>query len=129
MAQETASQFTLDARSGVPFYRQIIDQILAGIATGSLSTGDRLPTVRQLAVDLAVNFNTVARAYKELEIRGVLNTQQGSGTFVAEQKVSVDEIEKRRQLNQLLDEFLAKAARQGLTLAEIRRALDEREGG
>jgi GntR family transcriptional regulator len=129
MTQENPVPFSLDARSGVPFYRQIIDQVLASIATGKLGIGDRLPTVRQLAVDLAVNFNTVARAYKELEIRGVLNTQQGTGTFVAEQDVSTDDVERRRQINQLLDEFLAKAARQGLSLVEIRHVLVEREGG
>ena len=120
------ARFQLDPASGVPFYRQVIDQILAAIATGSLTSGDRLPTVRQLAVDLAVNFNTVARAYKELEIRGVLATQQGTGTFVAETEVTVDEVERRRQVNQLLDEFLARAARQGLTLEELLQALAER---
>lgn len=129
MMNDQHPRFRLDPSSGVPFYRQIIDQVLAAIATGGLSTGEQLPTVRQLAVDLAVNFNTVARAYKELEIRGVVSTQQGTGTFVAEQEVSVDEIERRRQLNQLLDEMLAKAARQGLTLAEIQAALEERGGG
>jgi GntR family transcriptional regulator len=118
--------FRLDAASGVPFYRQVIDQILAGIATGTLKPGDRIPTVRSLAVDLAVNPNTIARAYKELEIRGVLATQQGTGTFVADREVSVDEVERRRLVDQLLDEFLARAARQGLTLAEIRSALAER---
>ncbi len=121
------SPFQLDGASGVPFYRQIIDQVLARIASGGLEPGDRLPTVRSLAVDLAVNLNTVARAYKELEIRGVLTTQQGSGTFVSAQKVDTSEVEQRRRLNQLLDEFLARAAAQGLTLEAIRRALDERQ--
>ncbi|HZF09288.1 MAG TPA: GntR family transcriptional regulator [Thermoanaerobaculia bacterium] len=120
-------RFQLDTASGVPFYRQILDQVLAGIATGALVRGERLPTVRALAVDLAVNLNTVVRAYKELEIRGVLATQQGSGTFVANEAVSIDEVEKRRRLSQLLDEFLARAAAQGLTLGEIRDALAERE--
>jgi|SRR5882724_903768 len=120
-------RFQLDTASGVPFYRQILDQVLAGIATGALVRGERLPTVRALAVDLAVNLNTVVRAYKELEIRGVLATQQGSGTFVANEAVSIDEVEKRRRLSQLLDEFLARAAAQGLTLGEIREALAERE--
>jgi GntR family transcriptional regulator len=119
--------FQLDSASGVPFYRQILDQILAGIATGALQRGERLPTVRALAVDLAVNLNTVARAYKELEIRGVLATQQGSGTFVGSGEVSIDEVERRRRLTQLVDEFLARAAAQGLTLAEVRQALAERE--
>ena len=128
MAQTNPLAFRLDPASGVPFYRQIIDQILGGIATGAVRTGDQLPTVRQLAVDLAVNFNTVARAYKELEIRGVLATQQGTGTFVGEQEVSLDEVERRRLVGQLLDELLAKAAQKGLTLAEIRAALAERGG-
>jgi GntR family transcriptional regulator len=123
------ARFQLDTASGVPFYRQILDQVLAGIATGALVRGERLPTVRALAVDLAVNLNTVARAYKELEIRGILATQQGSGTFVASEAVSIDEVEKRRRLTQLLDEFLARAAAQGLTLGEIRDALAEREAG
>jgi GntR family transcriptional regulator len=122
-------RFHLDPASGVPFYRQVIDQILAAMAAGRLAAGDRLPTVRALAVELAVNFNTVARAYKELEIRGVLSTQQGTGTFVADQDVSIDEVERRRVLNQLLDEFLARAARSGLTLDEVQAALEERRGG
>jgi GntR family transcriptional regulator len=120
-------RFQLDTASGVPFYRQILDQVLGGIATGALGQGERLPTVRALAVELAVNLNTVARAYKELEIRGVLATQQGNGTFVATTAVSIDEVERRRRLAQLLDEFLARAAAQGLTLGEIRDALAERE--
>jgi GntR family transcriptional regulator len=122
-------RFQLDTASGVPFYRQVIDQVLGGIATGALAKGERLPTVRALAVDLAVNLNTVARAYKELEIRGVLATQQGSGTFVATEAVSIGEVERQRRLAQLLDEFLARAAAQGLTLGEIRNALAERETG
>lgn len=126
MDQSIRMQFQLDARSGVPFYRQIIDQILGGIATGALGVGTRLPTVRALAVELAVNFNTVARAYKELEIRGILNTQQGTGTFIGEHSVAVDDVERRRLVNQLLDEFLARAAQQGLSLTEIRDALAER---
>ena len=66
-------RFQLDLRSGVPVYRQIMDQVLAGIASGRLSSGDQLPTVRQMAVDLQINPNTVIRAYRELEIRGFLD--------------------------------------------------------
>ena len=68
-------------------YRQIIDQVLGGIAAGTLRAGNQLPTVRQVAVDLSINPNTVVRAYRELEIRGVLETQQGTGTFISQQKV------------------------------------------
>src|SRR5436190_19136551 len=92
--------FRLDPHSGVPVYRQIIDQVLGGIAAGTLSAGTQLPTVRQVAVDLSINPNTVVRAYRELEIRGVLETQQGSGTFISQQKVKHDEVERQRQLAQ-----------------------------
>ncbi len=111
--------FRLDSASGVPFYRQVIDQILAGIATGAFAPGEQLPTVRTLAVELQVNLNTVAKAYKELEIRGVLQTQQGSGTYIAPVQVKRDEVERRRQVVQLVDEFLARAAAAGLPPEEV----------
>lgn len=126
MAQQNSISFNLDTSSGVPFYRQIQDQILAAVATGAVGPGDRLPTVRSLAVDLLVNPNTVARAYKELEIRGVLTTQQGTGTFISRQEVSRDDVERRRQLNQLMDEFLARATRQGFDVEDILQAIAER---
>src|SRR5688500_20150202 len=75
--------FHLDASSGVPFYRQIIDQVLLAVGDGRVKAGTQLPTVRQLAVDLSVNLNTVAKAYREMEIRGIVQTQQGSGSFIA----------------------------------------------
>ena len=112
-------QFRLDLRSGVPVYRQIIDQVLVALASGVLWAGDQLPTVRQLAVDLAVNPNTVVRAYRELEIRGVLVTQQGTGTFIADAKVKPDEVERQRQLNQLVGEFMARAGAGGFTVKEV----------
>ena len=100
-AQNRAFEFRLDVQSGVPVYRQIIDQVLGGIAAGTLPAGHQLPTVRQVAVDLSINPNTVVRGYRELEIRGVLETQQGTGTFISQQKVKHDEVERRRQLTQL----------------------------
>ncbi|HEY3930348.1 MAG TPA: GntR family transcriptional regulator [Candidatus Koribacter sp.] len=111
--------FRLDQHSGVPAYRQIIDQVLGGMATGALGPGQQLPTVRQLAVDLAINPNTVVRAYRELEIRGVLDTQQGSGTFITEKKLERDEVERRRALNQIVTEFVARAGAAGFTVAEL----------
>src|SRR3954468_16715975 len=89
-------EFRLDLKSGVPVYRQIIDQVMGGIAAGTLAAGSQLPTVRQLAVDLSINPNTVVRAYRELEIRGVLETQQGTGTFISHQKVKRDQVERQR---------------------------------
>jgi len=105
--------------SGVPVYRQIIDQILGGIASGALSPGDQLPTVRQLAVDLAVNPNTVVRAYRELEIRGVLSTQQGVGTFITTLPVKPGDAERQRQLDQLVGSLMARAGSVGFTADDI----------
>src|SRR5271168_900609 len=102
-------QLKLDLRSGVPVYRQIIDQVRAGMAAGTLSAGDQLPTVRQLAVDLAINPNTVLRAYRELELGGMLETHQGTGTFVAKKKPEKNNAERERQLTQMAGEFAARA--------------------
>lgn len=115
----------LDLHSGVPVYRQIIDQILVGIASGALQGGDQLPTVRQLAVDLAINPNTVVRAYRELEIRGILTTQQGTGTFITAKKVKRDEVERQRQLVQIAGEYAARAGAMGFTGQELLNALKE----
>lgn len=115
----TSFAFRLDPACGVPIYRQIIDQVLAGIATRALCPGAQLPTVRQVAVDLAVNPNTVVRAYRELEIRGVLETQQGTGTFITEQDVKPNDAERRRQLSQLAAEFVARAGATGFTLEDL----------
>jgi GntR family transcriptional regulator len=119
-------RFQLDMRSGVPVYRQLIDQVQAGIAAGALKVGDQLPTVRQAAVDLEVNPNTVVRAYREMEILGVLSTQQGTGTFIARKQIKRSDAERERQLQQLAGEFAARAGAGGFTLGEVIEALQER---
>ena len=116
----------LDLKSGVPFYRQIIDQVKSAIALGQLEPGDRLPTVRQLAVDLSVNPNTVSRAYTELELTGLVETHMGSGTFVGHRKVEQDEVERRRILDQISQEFLSRASSHGFTLDDILENLEQR---
>jgi GntR family transcriptional regulator len=116
-------QFRLDVHSGVPVYRQLIDQVQAGIAAGSLAPGEQIPTVRQVAVDLAINPNTVLRAYRDLEIRGTLDSQQGTGTFISDRKVKPDEAERERRLEQLVGEFVARAGSGGFTVAELLDAL------
>jgi GntR family transcriptional regulator len=117
--------FTLDPKSGVPFYKQIILQIEMAIADGRLETGDQLPTVRGLAVDLQINPNTVARAYSELEIRGIVDTQQGTGTFISDKKIELDDIERERVLAELLRNFISKASSYGFSLQELIKALKE----
>src|SRR5437764_15479324 len=102
-------QFRLDLQSGVPVYRQIIDQVGGGMASGSLVAGDQLPTVRQLAVDLAINPNTVVRAYRELGLGGLLETHQGTGTFISSQKIKRGNAERERQLSQIVGDCVARA--------------------
>jgi len=119
--------FSLDNKSGVPYYRQIIEQVKYGISRGELQPGDRLPTVRQLAVDLSVNPNTVIRAYREMEIEGVLETHQGSGTFVGSRRPEIDELEQQRMLDQILTELLARATSYGFTLEEVLEGLRQRK--
>ena len=125
MTTASAYTFRLDLHSGVPVYRQIIDQVLGGMASGKLRVGDQLPTVRQVAVDQAINPNTVVRAYRELEIRGVLETQQGTGTFIAQKKVRQDEVERQRRLAQLVTEFVARAGSAGYTVEELKEQLND----
>jgi GntR family transcriptional regulator len=122
-----AFAFRLDERSGVPVYRQLIDQVLAARAAGALTGGDQLPTVRQVAVDLAINPNTVARAWREMEIRGIIETQQGTGTFISQQKVEGREVERRRQLDRLIDDFIARAGAAGFRLDDLIDQLQERQ--
>jgi len=126
MTRTVPFEFKLDTRSGVPVYRQLIDQVQAGIASGNLVSGEQLPTVRQVAVDLEINPNTVLRAYRELEIRGVLDTQQGTGTFISSRKVPHDDAEHDRQLEQLVGEFVARAGAGGFTVKELMDRLRER---
>jgi GntR family transcriptional regulator len=117
-------RFQLDNGSGVPAYRQIIDAVLAGMASGTLAPGDQLPTVRQLAVDLSINPNTVIRAYRELEIRGILSTQQGTGTFVTNKKVKMDDDERDRRIAQLVRDVLARAGAEGIGIDDLLHQLE-----
>src|SRR6516162_3137336 len=125
MNRAASSRFTflLDPHSGVPIYRQIIDRVTGNIAAGVLRSGEQLPTVRQLAVDLSVNPNTVIRAYRELEIRGILETQQGTGTFISSEKTRPDDGDRQRKLAQLVGECVARAGSAGFTLEEFIAAL------
>jgi GntR family transcriptional regulator len=111
--------FTIDPSDPTPLYAKLERAIRVAIATGRLRLGDRLPTVRQLAVDLRVNANTVAKVYGELERSGVLETRRGVGTFVrATELEAVPELERARQLAALADRYLADAAALGYTAEE-----------
>jgi GntR family transcriptional regulator len=112
-------QFVLDPKAGIPFYRQIIDQIKFGIASGSLKSGEQLPTVRALAVDLKVNLNTVSKAYKELEIQKILETQQGTGTFIGRAEIKIPPKERSKKLESICNEFATIAHSYGFTIDDI----------
>ena len=111
--------FKLDPKAGIPFYRQIIDQIKFGIASGKLTVGEQLPTVRALAVELKINLNTVSKAYKELEIQNILETQLGSGTFIGNAEIQISTKEKKEKLNSISREFATIALSYGFTLDDV----------
>jgi GntR family transcriptional regulator len=112
-------KFLLDPKAGIPFYRQIIDQIRFGIASGSLKAGEQLPTVRALAIELTVNLNTVTKAYKELEIQNILETQQGTGTFINKTDIHLPESEKNRKIQSICNEFMTIAFSYGFSTNDI----------
>jgi GntR family transcriptional regulator len=120
-------QFKLDPKTGSPFYRQIIDQIKFGIATGNLKTGEQLPTVRSLAVELKVNLNTVAKAYKELEIQSVLETHQGTGTFISDIKIQIPAKDKNNKLKEICNEFSSIAFSYGFSVSDIINQLEKQK--
>ena len=112
-------EFSLDPKSGVPFYKQIILQVEMAIADGRLTKGEQLPTVRSLAVDLRINPNTVGRAYNELEIREIVMTQQGTGTFISGKEIELDSVEREKILAGITRSFISKASSYGFNLDEI----------
>jgi GntR family transcriptional regulator len=104
-----------------------MDQVNGALASGVLLPGDRLPTVRQVAVDLSINPNTVIRAYRELEIRGILDSQQGTGTFIRKGESKPDEADRQRQLDQIITDVVARAGAAGFTVGDLLQELKQRQ--
>ena len=112
---------SLDPADRTPIHAQVERGILAAIAAGRLPVGEQLPTVRQLAVDLKVNANTVAKVYAHLERDGVLETRRGVGTFVAARAARPDQEERRAaELHRLVDKFLAELSQHGFSMDDAR---------
>jgi GntR family transcriptional regulator len=110
----------LDFHSGLPIYTQIVDQIQSQLANGILKPGDQLPTVRALASELRVNFNTVARAYRILDEVRIISTQQGRGTYITEKPPpEVSEKLRHESLEALTQRFIAEAIRLGFSEREV----------
>lgn len=116
--------FSLDNGSGVPVYRQIINQIENAVVSGRMAVGDRLPTIRSLAVGLKINPNTIAKAYNELEIRGIVQTQVGSGTYIADKKPDVADARQKR-LREAAERFLQEAGELGAGREELIKLLED----
>ena len=114
----------IDPSSGLPIYIQIAQQIKTAVAMGRLQPEDPLPSVRQLAVDLAVNPNTVARAYLDLEIEGVIYKRQGAGTFVSGRGVEMSKNERRRVLTELFEKVLVEGVNLGMDERELRETFE-----
>ena len=118
--------FQLDFHSGLPIYMQIANQIQGRVANGILKPGDQLPTVRALALELRVNFNTVARAYRLLDEERIISTQQGRGTYITEKPPpKVTERLRRESLDGLTQRFVSEALRLGFSQTEIRQIVSE----
>ena len=114
----------LDGSSGVPFYRQIIQQIEQAILAKRLLPGDKLPTIRSLAIELKINPNTIAKAYNELEIRGIVVTQVGSGTYVSDKEIDMAENERQEKIEQSVVRFLREMEALGVKRSEIPKLIE-----
>ena len=111
--------FSLDMTDGAPIYRQIIRQIEYAILSGRLKSGDKLPTIRSLAVELKTNPNTIAKDYGELEIRGILATQVGSGTFISDKKPELKDEGPDQKIKELLSRFIKDMCKLGVEKREL----------
>ena len=121
-----SSWFYLNHRSGVPLYLQLKEQVKTAVAGGVLKPGDRLPPVRELALKLTVNPNTIARAYSELERDGLLSSEQGRGTFVRAAEPLLGAEERRIQVQGLIDKVLVEAFNLRFTATELRELWEQR---
>ena len=117
--KQESINFSLDTSNGAPIYRQIIQQIEYAILSGRMKPGDKLPTIRSLAVELKTNPNTIAKAYNELEIRGVLATQVGSGTYISDKTPIIEEDILNRKINEVLGRFIQEMNDLGVDKREL----------
>jgi GntR family transcriptional regulator len=118
---------TITLTDGVPIYRQIVNQVKYLVASGLLESGEELPPIRTLALQLKVTPNTIVKAYHELEISGVVHKRRGSGTFVSEGRVKLALRERRRVIEQRIDALLAEAHQLNFGTEDILRMIRERK--
>jgi GntR family transcriptional regulator len=119
-------ELKIDFRSGIPIYLQVVEQVQDMVVRGELKPGDQLPTVRQMALDLRVNFNTIARAYRILDEARLISTQRGRGTYILEKPNEATIRELREQgLDALARKFIAEAVRLGCSQEEVQAAFHD----
>ncbi len=117
----------IDFRSGLPIYTQIVNQVQAQVASGILQPGDQLPTVRAMAEELRVNFNTIARAYRILDEERIISTQQGRGTYITEiPPPKISEKLRKESLEALTQRYISEAMRLEFSKTEIRQMVNDK---
>lgn len=119
-------QIHISAQDGVPIYMQIVQQVKMLVAAGRLEAGEELPAIRTLAEQLVVNPNTVARAYRELELAGIVEKRRTAGTYVAEQGSPLAKRERMKLLTERIDQLLAEAEHMSVSLDEIQKLIGQR---
>ena len=129
MDHEGTISFSLDPANGAPIYRQIIQQIEYAILSERMQPGDRLPTIRSLAVELKTNPNTIARAYSELEIRGILATQVGSGTYIADKKPEAQDNSLSLKIREVLGRYMQEMRNLGVGKRDLLKLIEEEGNG
>jgi GntR family transcriptional regulator len=127
MIGDVLDPWQVEYNSGIPVYRQIINQVCAAVAAGAFKPGDQLPTIRVLSGRLNVNPNTVAKAYRELELKGLIMSERGSGSFIQAQPPMSGPREKKAKLKNLYHRLLADAASSGLTESELLSFIKEKK--
>ena len=116
---------SLDFGSSDPIYAQIVDQVRAQLTTGELKPGDQLPTVRQLASDLRVNFNTIARAYRLLDEAGLISTQRGRGTYLLNyDETATEKVVRKESIEEQLERIIQALLRQGYSKQDIQSTIE-----
>jgi GntR family transcriptional regulator len=126
MESTVFDQWQVEYNSGIPVYRQIINQVCAAVAADALKPGDQLPTIRALQERLQINPNTVAKAYRELELKGIIFSERGSGSFIKEQPGSPSPTAKQDKVKNIYRRLLAEAASSGVTENELLSFIKER---
>ncbi len=129
MIDAVHEQWSIEFNSGIPVYKQIINHICSALASGSLKEGDRLPTIRQLHEQFDVNPNTVAKAYRELELTGIIATERGNGSFIkaGAEPERLSEVDQREKLQSFYRRMLTEAAGCGLTEDQLINHIIERK--